>query len=251
MAVAAPVQIGGYWVYLRDMIRAPYGSSHLNPSTYQIQNAWQFRTELIHIGYCETAIAGIMGNAQVESGLTPGAIQKSSVLPNGAERVEDVPNSYMLRYYNPPSGGSGYGLGMLQWDRLSGTYNTNDLLGWTNANGYEWYEGIGQAARLDFEFNHDSTYHFWRMNWGSLTWADFRDIETARPDYGPEDASDIWASCWELSSTSETGRRYRRENARYWYDLFSGAIGPGAIKVLMLNNMTKRKRGGTNVRIHV
>ena len=72
-----------------------YGSSHLNPSDYQIHNAYKMRELLQQQGYDEKAIAGVIGNAQVESGISPGAIQKVSALPNGAEKLSDVPNSYI------------------------------------------------------------------------------------------------------------------------------------------------------------
>lgn len=218
MPVEAPVLYNNWWVYLRDSM----GSTWLNPNSKQIHNAYMMRTALQSQGYCDKAIAGVIGNAQVESSITTGAIQKVSVLPNGAEHLADVPNSYMLQYYNPPSGGAGYGLGILQWDRLSSMYQTNDLLGWCNANGYQWYDGAGQMARLAFEFANDSTYHFWRLNYGNnLTWAVYKDIETSQYSaYTAGDCADVWASCWELSSLDPTGRQHRKDNAEFWYQYF-------------------------------
>ena len=217
MAVEPPVLYNNYWTYLRDMIVSPYGSVHLNPSTYQTFNAYKMRSALMAQGYDDIAIAGVIGNAQVESGLTTGAIQKYSVLPNQGETLADVPNSYMLQYYTPTAGGQGYGLGLLQWDRYSSTYQSHDLLGWCNANGYNWYDGAAQMARLDFEYNHDSTYHFWRDNYGGLTWSDYKNIMTTYPSYDAAEAANVWASCWELSSLSPTGRQQRRDNAEYWF----------------------------------
>ena len=247
MAVDAPVLINNWWVYLRDML-SPYGSSHLNPSRYQIHNAYMLRAGLQLLGYDDTAIAGVIGNAQVESGITPGAIQKPSVLPNGAEHVSDVPNWYMYHYYCPPAGGQGYGLGLLQWDRYSITYATNDLLGWTMNNGYDWYDGAGQIARLDFEYQNDSFYGFWRMNYGSLTWSDYMQIETTYPTYDAGEAANVWASCWELSSLDPTGRQYRRDNAAYWYQYFiDHPHEPGTTKTWLWYGYQKGRRG-INVR---
>lgn len=222
MAANPPVLINGWWVYLRDMVGGTYGSSHLNPSDYQINNAYKMRTALQSQGYCDKAIAGVIGCAQVESGITTGAIQKWSVLPNHGESVEDVPNSYMLQYYNPTAGGQGYGLGLLQWDRYSGTYQTNDLLGWTNANGYNWYDGDGQMARLWFEYDNNFVYNFWRLNYGNdLTWPVYRDIENSQfSHYDAGECAIVWTSCWELSSLDPTGRQYRRDNANFWYQYF-------------------------------
>ena len=220
MAVQDPVLYNDWWVYLRDMIRSPWGSVHLNPSDLQIHNAYKMRSALQAQGYCDKALAGVIGSAQQESGLTTGAIQKSSVLPNGGEQLSDVPNSYMLQYYTPTAGGQGYGLGLLQWDRFSSTYQSQDLLGWTNAHGYNWYDGDGQMARLAFEYANDSTYHFWRLNYGNdLTWSVFKDIDNSRfSHYDAGECAAVWDSCWELSSGS--GREIKRANANFWYKYF-------------------------------
>ena len=244
MALADPELFNDYWVYMRDMVHSPWGSSHLNPSTYQIHNAYMLRRALRSQGYDDTAIAGVIGNAQVESGITTGAIQNYSVLPNGGESIADVPNAYMLQYYTPTAGGQGYGLGLFQWDRYSSTYQSQDLLGWCNANGYDWYDGEGQMARLAFEFANDATYHFWRMNYGTLTWAEFKQIETTRPTYDPGEAANVWASCWELSSLDPTGRQYRRDNAAFWYQYFiDHPIEPGTSKIWLLYQYRKERRG--------
>lgn len=242
MAVDPPVLYNDWWVYLRDMVGGTYGSSHLNPSTYQIHNAYKMRALLQAQGYDDTAIAGVIGNAQVESGISPGAIQKVTALPNGAETLSDVPNSYMLQYYTPSAGGQGYGLGLLQWDRYSAQYGTQDLLGWEDRNGYVWYDGDGQLARLAFEYQNDSTYNFWRLNYGSnVTWAYYKQIETNEPSWDAGEAANVWASCWELSSLDPTGRQYRRDNAIFWYDYFvAHPIAPGSFPVWMMF-LNKRK----------
>lgn len=228
MAVADPVLFNNYWVYMRDMIHPPWGSVHLNPSDLQTHNAYRMRAALQLQGYDDYAIAGIIGNAQVESGITTGAIENYSILPMGGESITECTNAYMLQYYTKPQGVSGYGLGLLQWDRYSTTYQSHDLLGWCNANGYIWYDGDGQMARLDFEFQHDAQYHFWQMNYGSLTWADFKQIHTTYPTYDAGECANVWASCWELSSLSPSGRQERRDNAQYWFDWFQAhPIEPG------------------------
>ena len=251
MAVSPPVLFNDWWVYLRVIRSGHYGSTYLNPSDIQVHNAYKMRAALQVQGYDEKAIAGVIGNAQVESGITPGTIQKASALPNGAEKIEDVPNSYMLAHYTPTAGGQGYGLGLLQWDRFSSTYQAQDLLGWTNANGYVWYDGEGQMTRLDFEFQHNAQYNFWRMNYGSLTWADFKQIETTRPNYDAGECANVWASCWELSSTDPTGRQHRRENAQYWYDWFQlHPTEPHTLPVWLLAKF-KTERRALNVRKHI
>lgn len=243
MAVDPPVSYNDWWVYLRDMIHPPYGSAHLNPSDYQIHNAYKMRSALQADGYDAHAIAGVIGNAQVESGLTTGAIQKYSVLPNGGQTLSDVPNSYMLQYYTPTAGGQGYGLGILQWDRYSQQFQTHDLLGWEDRNGYVWYDGDGQMARLVFEYQNDSTYHFWRLNYGNdLTWAKYKEIETYYPNYDAGECANVWASCWELSSLDPDGRQKRRDNANFWYQYFiDHPVEPGTNNLFPLFFFPKRR----------
>lgn len=240
MAVEAPVLYNDWWVYLRVM-----GSTLLNPTDEQIHNAYKLRAGLQAQGYDDTAIAGVIGNAQTESGITPGAIQKPSVLPNGGERLSSVPNSYMLTYYTPTAGGQGYGLGLLQWDRYSTTYQSQDLLGWTNAHNYQWYDGDGQLARLAFEYQNNSTYGFWHMNYGStMTWDAYKNIETTRPTWDAGEAANIWASCWELSSLDPDGRQHRRDNAMFWYDYFiAHPFEPGTRKPWKFKFFNVRKVG--------
>ena len=245
LAVQDPVLVNNWWVYLRPSM----GSTHLNPNDKQIHNAYMMRDALRIQGYDDKAIAGVIGNAQTESSITPGAIQKVSALPNGAERLIDVPNSYMLQYYTPTAGGQGYGLGLLQWDRFSATYQTHDLLGWEDRNGFMWYDGAGQMARLNFEFQNDSTYHFWALNYGNtITWAYYKQIGTNRPNWDAGECANIWASCWERSSLDPTGRQNRRDNANFWYDYFiAHPVEPGTSKVWLFYSYRKERRGN-NVR---
>lgn len=238
MAVQDPVLLDDWWVYLRDHM----GSTLLNPNDKQIHNAYMIRAALQLQGYDDYAIAGMLGNAQVESSITTGAIEKWSALPNNGERIEDVPNSYMIQYYTQPQGQRGWALGLFQWDGL-GTYGTHKLVGWCNANGYQWYEGAGQMARLDFEFNNDATYHFWTRNY-QMSWAEFKDFHNSRPTWGADDAADVWASNWELSSLSPEGRQHRKDNALFWFDWFiAHPTEPGKLKIWLLYKYAKERRG--------
>lgn len=247
MAVADPVLYNNYWVYMRDMIHSPWGSVHLNPTQYQITNAYNIRSSLIAQGYCDKAIAGIIGCSQQESGLTTGAIQNYSVLPNLGESIADVPNSYMIQYYTQPSGVRGYGLGLWQWDGL-GTYGTHKLVGWCNANNYNWYDGNAQLARLDFEYNNDSTYHFWANNYGpALTWAVYKDIENSQFSYyDAGECAAVWDACWERSSGE--GREIKRDNANFWYQYFIDHPAPPVDTTTLLLLINNRKKVTRNVK---
>lgn len=224
MAVDDPIFFNNWWVYLREM----YPSAG-TPSDKQIWNAYKIRTALRSQGYGDKAIAGICGNAWAETGFSPGAIYKWDVLPNYGQTFAECTNAYMIQYYINPEPNKTYALALLQWNKYSATYQTNSVLGWTNANGYVWYDGDGQMARLDFEYNNDSTYHFWTMNYGSLTWSDFKNLETTYPSYDAGEAGVIWASCWELSSTDPTWRQKIRDNSNFWYQYFIDNPNPPPI----------------------
>lgn len=219
MAVAPPVLYNGWWVYLRDMT-PPYGSTYLNPTPQQIHNAYKIKAGLEAIGYGPKAIAGVIGCAQVESGITTGAIGAPSLLPNGGENIQDVPTSYMYQYYLSPQGGEGRTVGFVQWDRSSN--GRNDLINFCNNHNLVWYDGNSQLYRLQREYETDNDYGFWHLNYGEyLTWAVYKDIEHSMySSYNAGECAIVWTSCWELSSLDPDGRQHRRENAEFWYQYF-------------------------------
>lgn len=221
MAVEAPVLYNNWWVYLRDMVGGTYGVSYGGASDYQIHNAYQFRAGLQAIGYGPKAIAGVIGCAQVESGITTGAIGMPSLLPNNGERIEDVPTSYMYQYYLSASSGLGHTVGLLQWDRSSN--GRNDLINFCNTHNLVWYDGASQLYRLQREYDTDDTYHFWANNYGAdLTWSVYKDIENSQfSSYDAGECANVWTSCWERSSLDPDGRRHRRENGIFWYNYFN------------------------------
>ena len=219
MSVDAPVLYNGYWVYLRDSM----GSSHLNPSDKQITNATKIYNNLIQQGYTPEAACGILGNMQTESGLSPGALQRHlSTLPNNGEHLADLTNTVMLGYADQND--SGYGTGLIQWDSYTTTSPAGNVIAsFAIRYNYEWYDGDCQLYRLQREFETDSTYHYWTANNHNppITWAEFKGFTGT-----PETAADIFRQCRERSSGDPTGNQYRRDNARYWYDYFSGGPTP-------------------------
>ena len=215
MAVDSPVLINDWWVYLRFSM----GSTHLNPNDKQIHNAKKIYNGLIAQGYSAAAAAGILGNMQTESGLSPGALDSHlSSLPNNGEHLADLTNTVMLGYASQND--SGYGTGLIQWDSYTTTAPAGNVIAsFAIRYGYEWYDGDCQLYRLQREFETDSTYHFWNPNnhTPAITWAEFKNFSGT-----PEVAADIFRQCRERSSGDATGNQNRRDNARYWYDYFGG-----------------------------
>ena len=219
MAVDSPVLYNDWWVYLRDSM----GSSHLNPSDKQIHNATKIYNALLAQGYTPEAACGILGNMQTESGLSPGALQNHlSSLPNNGEHLADLTNTVMLGYASQND--SGYGTGLIQWDSYTPTSPAGNVIAsFAIRYNYEWYDGDCQMFRLQREYETDDQYHYWYANNHnpSTTWAEFKAWTGSVTE-----AADIFRQCRERSSGSPTGNQYRRDNAQYWYDYFSGGPTP-------------------------
>lgn len=219
MAVDDPVLYNGWWVYLRFM-----GSTYLNPTDKQIHNAYLIRSALKEQGYTDVSIAGIMGNWQVESGLTPGALDTHlSTLPDNGEHLASLTNEVMLRYcnYGDPSE-RGYGTGLAQWDRgVSSAFpQGNVIASFAIRNNMQWYDGDLQMMRLEAEYQADLADPglFWKYNWGQLSWQDYKNIPNGdSPIDQSWECADIWASCFEVSDADPENRRRRKANAGAWY----------------------------------
>lgn len=224
MAVDAPILYNGCWCYLRDSMGPRYGT----PNERQTTNAKLFYNILRVFGYSLSAAAGILGNMQTESGLSPAAIEggTASVLPNNGEHFSDLTNSAMLVYgdqYN-----NGYGTGLVQWDKWSTNAPVGNLIAsFATRYNHIWYDWELQLFRLETEYIYDPSG--WggvngttMTNWisgnhnPSTTWENFKSHSGT-----PEDAADIFRECYERSSGDPDGNQHRRDNARYWYNYFT------------------------------
>jgi hypothetical protein len=95
---------------------------------------------------------------------------------------------------------------------------------------------------LDFEFQNDAQYNFWRMNYGTFTWAQYKQIETERPQWDAGEAANVWASCWEVASLND--RQRRRDNAMFWHQYFiDHPMPPWAAKIWLYYSYNKKRRG--------
>ena len=243
MAVDAPVLYNGWWVYLRYDI----GSTYLNPNDKQVHNAYLIRKALKQQGYTDVSIAGILGNWQVESGLTPGALDTHlSVLPDNGEHLALLTNQVMLGYcnYSIPDE-RGYGTGLAQWDRgvSSAAPQGNVVASFAIRNNMEWYDGDLQMMRLEAEYQADlaNPGYIWKYNWGQLSWQDYKNIPDGdTPIDQAWECAYIWASCFEVSDADPEHRRRRMANAGYWYLWFKEhPLSKTSMILLMANNKPK------------
>lgn len=182
----------------------------------QEHNATKVYNYFVGLGWSRSAIAGIIGNMQLESWLSPALVEGThrSQAPNGAANLSDVPNSAMLSFYD--RNGSGYGLGLVQWDGYTSTAPAGQkLVSFAERYGLTWYDGDTQLYRIQREYETNIQWSPATINGTRWTWSNFvTNTET------PEVSAKIWRVCYEVaaSGTDET----RQSNARYWYEYFEG-----------------------------
>ena len=178
----------------------------------QKHNAEKIYDYFSALGWSLSAIAGMLGNMQVESWLSPAYIQSAhrSSLPNSAANLSDVPNSIMVNFF----GGSNYGIGLVQWDgHNTATPPEQKLVGFANRYGYVWYDGDTQCFRIQRE--QETNIQFVQKTIDGYTWNWSNYITTTKT---PEEACEAFRRCYENGGASSIERR--KQNARYWYDYF-------------------------------
>ena len=182
----------------------------------QEHNATKVYNYFVGLGWSRSAIAGIIGNMQLESWLSPALVEGThrSQAPNSAANLSDVPNSAMINFYD--RNGSGYGLGLVQWDGYTSTAPAGQkLVSFAERYNITWYDGDTQLYRIQREYETNIQWSPATINGTRWTWSNFvTNNET------PEVSAKIWRVCYEVAAagTDDT----RQSNARYWYEYFEG-----------------------------
>ena len=193
-------------------------------STKQTHNATKIYNYLSGLGWSLSAIAGAIGNMQVESWLSPGLIQGThrSLLPNRAASLSDVPNSVMINFYDSHYGYSngGFGIGIVQWDGYTSTSPAGQkLVSFAERYNLNWYDGDTQMYRIQREQETNIQWQAATVSGTYWTWTNFvTNTET------PETSAKIWRICYEVAASGTDSRR--QANARYWYDYFYNSPTP-------------------------
>ena len=122
----------------------------------QIHNATKVYNYFNALGWSLSAIAGMLGNMQLESWLSPALIQSlhRSLLPNSAADLSDVPNSVMINFYDNYYGytNGGFGIGLVQWDgENTASPPEQKLVGFAERYNLNWYDGDTQVFRIQRE----------------------------------------------------------------------------------------------------
>ena len=205
------------WYLSTDTRLGAWNVRQENPTAYQIYNATKIYNALTSYGWSLSAVCGIIGNMQHESTLSPAWIEETNRWRLSGTELADVPNSVMQNFYNEyyHDDNRGYGLGLVQWDGKGIT--RQKLVGFCENNGYIWYDGDAQMARLLDEYTRDLQWEVHTYYGTTWSWNNY--VTNTRT---PEESARIWCGCYEVSG----GVVYRQENARYWYDYFSGGPTP-------------------------
>lgn len=184
----------------------------------QIENASKVYMYLNNLGWSLSAIAGTIGNMQLESWLSPALIQSTNRwrLPNSAQSLSDVPNSVMINYYGGYYGiSSGCGVGLVQWDGSTNTPPAGQkLVSFAERYNLNWYDGDTQMYRIQREQETDIQWTPYTINGIRWTWDNY-----PTNNQTPEVSAHVWQACYEVSDPGTLPTR--EANARYWYDWFS------------------------------
>jgi len=230
-------KINGWWMSTDTLMGSTDTSSI---GSRMIENARKIRDYFKSKGWSDSAIAGMLGNIQLESTFSPALIQSTNRwrLPNSAANLSDVPNSVMLNFYDSYYGGSGggYGIGLVQWDGYTSTAPAGQkLVSFAERYGLNWYDGDTQTFRIFREYETNIQWQSATINGITWYWSNYvTNTQT------PEVSARIWQVCYEVADPGTLATR--QANARYWYDYF--IAHPTAFSdpvYLLLVNANKKK----------
>lgn len=208
-----------------------------NPTAEQLNNANIIRSFFLNEGWTINAICGMLGCMQGESTINPAFIQQTNRyrLPNSAADISDVPNNvikhFFKEYYQVQN--RAFGIGLVQWDGFSYvtvgqvTEEQQKMVAFAIANNIIWYDGWTQLYRIRSEWQYDvvnqTNTFFYPVRYSGITYTfDNFPLSTANP----ETLAAAWTSGYERNAG---GVGYRADNARWYYDYFTGASAPPVI----------------------
>ena len=228
--LANPTIYREYWVSPDDYL----GTTDTSDITdTQKQNANCVKSYFTGEGWTLESVCGMLGNMQYNSGINPAFIMNyhRNELPDNAEDLTLLPN-YLMQfffgdYYQDPNTDE-YGLGLCQW---STTTIRNYLqqaycVAYGVVNHYNWYDGWGQCKRINSERASDmqGTSRFFQVV--DVDGIRFSFYNYATVNTSPETLAQAWAEGYDQDTTDMD---YRKQNARYWFNYFTGPDAPEPI----------------------
>lgn len=199
-----------------------YNGYWISTDTYLTQehrdiNARKVYDYLRNLGWTAESIAGILGNADVESSMNPALIE--------GRLVHNLPDNSTALQINDTTG-----VGLVQWTGPTPTAPQGQkLVSFAIRHNKNWYDGDLQCYRLEAEHDNDLQFDHGTIHGVYYDWSVYV-ASTATP----EELAYVWQMLYERGGT-DTQRR--QEKARYYYDLLT------QLPVWLLIQMFKRKKG--------
>ena len=186
-------QYNGYWI-ATDV--------YLNQSNRD-ENAKLIWAYLTGLGWTESAVAGILGNMDVESSMNPALIEG-----RGTHTLID--NNACLAISRT------LGVGLVQWTGYTDTPPAGQkLASFAIRYNKNWYDGELQCFRLQRECEEDLQFDHGTVDGVTYDWQVFIASEET-----PEQLAKVWQTLYERGG-SDT--RTRQQKARYYYRLCKGS----------------------------
>lgn len=187
--------------------------SDVGPSYGSFSNEQKHNVDKIYaifhaLGWTDNAIAGMLGNMQVESGLDP-----ACSYPKIGNTMATIDNTHAENYPD-----NAYGL--VQWKgRGSVDPDNNQLVGYAIRYGYEWYDGDIQMNRLTWEYQTPAKFHNQTVDGVYYTFSSY-----ASSTSSPSILAKAWMVCYEGTYSVLSNRQ---SNAEYWLTyIHSGPTPP-------------------------
>lgn len=183
----------GYWISTDTYLTQQHRDS----------NAILVNQYLSNLGWTREAIAGILGNMDVESSINPAFIQN-----RGYPSL--ITNTQCLDIHT-------LGVGMVQWTGDGQTPPIGQkLASFAIRNNKQWYDGELQCYRLLREYQTNEQFLPSVVDGVTWTWNDYV-FSTATP----ETLAKVWQYCYERGG-SDTATRQAK--ARYYYGMIGQTL---------------------------
>ena len=200
------IQYNNYWIASDQYLNQQHRDENA-------QLIWDYLTQL---NWTPNAIAGILGNMDVESSVNPALIEGRGyhVLPD---------NNTVLAITTQT------GVGLVQWTGTTPTPPAGQkLASFAIRYNMNWYDGELQCFRLKREFEEDLQFDHGTVDGVSWDWQTYV-VSTETP----EQLAKVWQTLYERGGTDT---QTRQEKARYYFNLCNNMKFP-----LLLFAFNKRK----------
>lgn len=201
-------QYNGYWIATDKYLQQDKRDENA-------RLIWDYLTTLT---WTPEAVAGILGNMDVESTMNPALIEGRGV-------ATLIDNNTCLAI------GTGTGVGLVQWTGHTPTPPAGQkLASFAIRYNKNWYDGELQCFRLEREYDEDLQFDHGVVDGVSWDWQTY-----VASDETPEQLAKVWQYLYERGGIDT---QTRQDKARYYYNLFTRK------PLLLFKAMTTKRKVG-------